>query len=44
LESAGYVIQDAALESMWMPVEIVRAIKPAVLRSQELADPLKAAR
>ena len=29
LESAGFLIEDARLESMWVPVEIARARKPA---------------
>jgi ubiquinone/menaquinone biosynthesis C-methylase UbiE len=29
LEAAGFAIEDRLLESMWVPVEIVRGIKPA---------------
>jgi len=28
LETAGFVVEDFRVESMWVPVEIVRARKP----------------
>jgi demethylmenaquinone methyltransferase/2-methoxy-6-polyprenyl-1,4-benzoquinol methylase len=34
LEEAGLVVLEATLESAWLPVEIVRAMKPAVVHGQ----------
>jgi hypothetical protein len=28
LEATGFVIKDSLTQSMWVPVEIVRALKP----------------